>query len=297
MNLKTVYVCYKEIMRIITWNVNGIRSILGKAKDGSKTGTKSKNALIDLLTELAPDVLCLQEIKCSVEHFTGVGPEAGSLGADYKYCYTSCAMKKGYSGTCIISRLPPVKVHDFVIEGREHIQGVDVAKNEGRVICMEFANVCVINVYTPNSKQDLSRLEFRVKEWDMTFRKYVQKVQNNSGKPVVVCGDFNVAPNEIDVHNPKSAKGDHGFTMEERASFETLLHDAGLVDSFRFLHPEKKDSYSWFSPFAQSRSRNKGWRIDHILVSKGIKGKISAGTIHNDFFGSDHVPCSVDINI
>jgi exodeoxyribonuclease-3 len=277
-------------MRITTWNVNGIRSVFCKEKDGTKSKTPiNNNVVTTLLTENDPDVLCLQEIKCSKD--VDISNTLGLTDLGYQFCGVNCAIsKKGYSGTCIISKKTPISV----IVGFGDFNNAEELNNEGRVLTVEYEKVFVVNVYTPNSKPDLSRLEFRVNVWDKIFRDYCTHLQ--SKKPIIVCGDFNVAPEDIDVNNPKSAKGSHGFTVQEKTSFKSLLDGASLVDSYRTLHKETV-AYTWYSPFARSRERNKGWRIDHILVSSRVKNKISKCEVLGDFFGSDHVPCTLDIKV
>lgn len=263
-------------MRVITWNVNGLRSVLSKEKNGTKhSGHIENNVVYALLKEQDPDILCLQEIKCNA------APPMKLVELGYKYCsFNYATVRKGYSGTCIICKEQPLS----------ETMGIGESANEGRVLTVEFDKFYVVNVYTPNSKPDLSRLEFRVNVWDKAFREYVQRLQKH--KYVIVCGDFNVAPDNIDVNNPKSAEGSHGFTKAERESFKLL----DLCDSFRYLHKDAV-AYSWFSPFANSRAKNKGWRIDHLLVSKKLQAKLTSADIHGEYYGSDHVPCSVNILI
>lgn len=271
--------------KVITWNVNGVRSVMCKEKNGIKhTKPIPNNVLVTLLVEQQPDVLCLQEIKCGADVKIAETLDLASLG--YEHISVNCSKaRKGYSGVCIISKTTPLKViHDF--------GDYNTDKNlndEGRVLTAEYDKFYVTTVYTPNSKPDLSRLPYRVSQWDATFNGFIQHLQAH--KPVITCGDFNVAPEEIDVNNPKTAAGSHGFTIEERQSFKDLISQSLLIDTFRFLHPTKV-AYSWFSPFAKSRERNKGWRIDHVLVSKKLKSKIAEAEILGDYFGSDHVPCS-----
>lgn len=277
-------------MRVITWNVNGIRSIVCKQKDGNKHPTPIKeNVLYTLLDGMKPDVVCLQEIKCSAD----INNLLDLQGLGYRYCEMNCATsRKGYSGTCILSKVKPLSVtHGFgLVSGTGEYD--DSFDNEGRVITIELANIYIVNVYTPNSKADLSRLDYRINKWDNAFRAYCMYLQEK--KPIIVCGDLNVAPNNIDVHNPKSAKGSHGFTIEERESFGKLLSEANLVDTYRVVNKDML-GYSWFSPFAQSRKHNKGWRIDFILLSKILEHDIVSSMILSEYYGSDHIPCSLDL--
>lgn len=275
-------------MRVITWNVNGVRSVLCKEKDGKKHTSKiPNNVLAALIQENNPDVVCLQEVKCGPDVDIAHALKLKDLG--YKYCGINCAtVRKGYSGTCTISKAPPLAV----TFGFGYFNTDPLLNNEGRIITTEYEGVYVVNVYTPNSKSDLSRLDFRVKTWDLVFREYCATLQNK--KPIIVCGDLNVAPEDIDVNNPKSAKGSHGFTTDERVSFKELLKQASLVDAFRLLHKDRI-AFTWFSPFARSREKNKGWRIDHILVSSRLSSKVGSTEVLGSFYGSDHVPFTVDI--
>lgn len=278
-------------MRIITWNVNGIRSVFSKDKTGQKHGKSAikENVLYTLLKETNVDVLCLQEIKCSAD--VDIAGTLGLKDLGYEYCGIHCATsRKGYSGTCTISKKKPLSE----IYGFGEFNTMEEFNNEGRMVTTEYEKCFVINVYTPNSKPDLSRLEWRTQKWDKLFREYCTFLQ--SKKPIIVCGDFNVAPQDIDVNNPKSAKGSHGFTVEEKTSFKQLLLEASLIDSFRTLYKDTV-AYSWFSPFAKSREKNKGWRIDHLLVSKSLQSKLVNSGILGEYFGSDHVPCVCDIKV
>jgi exodeoxyribonuclease-3 len=277
-------------MRIITWNVNGIRSVLTKEKDGTKHSKPVENNVISaLLQEQAPDVLCLQEIKCGFDINVGAMFKLNELG--YQAVYTNCStVKKGYSGVCVISKSKPL----HVFQGFSDFNNDHMFNNEGRMLTMEYDNCYVVNVYTPNSKHDLSRLDFRVNEWDVQFRNFIEHLSKT--KHVIVSGDLNVAPQEIDLSNPKANHNSHGFTLQERQSFHTLLQSAQLVDAFRHLNP-RTAKYSWFSPFAKSRERNKGWRIDHVLVSRKLASNLESSEILSDYFGSDHVPCLLDVSI
>lgn len=248
-------------MKIISWNVNGIRSILSK-------GTIMR----DFINVESPDIVCLQEIRC------GQSFDFASAFPDYEYRFINTATKPGYSGTCILSKIKPKKV----------TYGDD---DEGRLIIAEYAKFVLMCMYVPNSKPDLSRLEYRCKTWEPTIRANVKEQKN----PVILCGDFNVAPNEIDLHNPKQSKGKHGFTSEERGEFAALLSECTMIDVFREMHPSKV-AYTWFSNFAKSRERNKGWRIDHFVVSQKIFSRVLQVDILGNVKGSDHVPISVIIN-
>jgi exodeoxyribonuclease-3 len=271
--------------KIITFNVNGLRSILTKAKNGTKLGTKAcnDNVITRLLDEIQPDVLCLQEVRCnSNQDLTCLNLQTRG----YEYFTLHCAQRKGYSGTAIISKKKPLHVQYGFLEYDD---------NEGRSITVEYDNYQVINVYVPNSKADLSRLDFRINTWDVMLRQHINMLQNKHPlKPVILCGDLNVAHENIDVHNSKTAIGSHGFTQEERNSFKNFLTANNMVDAFRNQHSSLQE-YSWFSPFAQSRKYNKGWRIDYILVQKELIPYVEDTKILSDYYGSDHVPCFISL--
>jgi exodeoxyribonuclease-3 len=281
------------MVKIISFNVNGIRSIITKEKDGTKHKEYVANNVIStLLQEEDPDVLCLQEIRCSdtlnisqILHLEEKG---------YHIVGQNCSkVKAGYSGTLVISKISAV----LVIKDFPNLPPSHVLNGEGRIITVEYPKFVLINVYVPNSKPDLSRLEFRINEWEASVRTHINDVRKKYNKPVVMCGDLNVAPNEIDLHNPKGSKGKHGFTEEERKAFARLLEECDVVDAYRFLHPTEKNEYSWWSNFANSRGKNKGWRIDIHVVSKSIAKKIKEAKIHQEYYGSDHAPISLTIAI
>ncbi len=233
-----------------------------------------------------PDVLCLQETKSERNQVEIDLP-------DY-HEYWSSAATRGYSGTAIFSRTEPLSVkYGFpsAIERRFNLVD-DASRNsttEGRVITAEFANFHIVSVYTPNSKEDLSRLQFRANHWDPAFLAHCKALEEK--KPVVFCGDLNVAHTELDLANPKTNKGRHGFTTEERQGFQALL-DAGFVDTFR-LFREGNGHYTWWSHFANARARNIGWRIDYVLVSSALRDAVTSADIHPDVTGSDHCPVSI----
>lgn len=283
-------------MKVITFNVNGIRSMLTKDKSGKKHDKPIVNNVIrELLKEQSPDLLCMQEIKCTSSDID-IAVALGLKELGYVSCEVNCAVKRGYSGTCIISKKAPLKVLRGFMGFNDNVE----LNDEGRVLTFEYDNVIVVNVYTPNSKPDLSRLEWRVMTWDRTMAEYIQHLQETTKKPVILCGDMNVAPADIDVNNPKSAKGSHGFTESEKQSFEALLDETEMVDAYRVVHPTKV-AYTWFSPFSKSKDadgyRDKGWRIDHFLVSCKAKNKIKKVDVLPQYWGSDHVACSLDIDI
>lgn len=249
-------------MRFVSWNVNGFRACLGKG-------------FMESFAALDADVFCLQETKMQV----------GQVEVDlpgYQQ-YWNSADKKGYSGTAVFCREQPEAVtYDMGIEEHDH---------EGRVITLEFPLFYLVTVYTPNSKRELERLAYRM-QWEDDFREYLLRLE--AKKPVVVCGDLNVAHTEIDLKNPKTNRHNAGFTDEERAKFTQLLA-AGFTDSFRYLYPDKTGIYSWWSYLRKARDTNAGWRIDYFLVSESVKEKISEAAIHNEIYGSDHCPVSLDL--
>ena len=264
-------------MKLYSWNVNGIRAVL------------TKGALQDFIKKHDPDVLCLQETKA----------ERGQVEFDlpqYDEHFFS-AVKKGYSGTAILSKVKPIRYIDgfpsdiidqFAVTGDEYGD----PNQEGRVIAAEFTDYWVVTVYTPNSKGDLSRLSLRYDHWDRAFLAYVQQLE--ALKPVLFCGDLNVAHAEIDLANPKANVGKHGFTDEERERFQDFLN-AGFVDTFRVAHPGVTDQYTWWTHWANARARNVGWRIDYWLASARIADRVGSAQIHPDIMGSDHCPVSIEL--
>jgi exodeoxyribonuclease-3 len=266
-------------MKLYSWNVNGIRAVL------------NKGAFQKFITEHQPDVLCLQETKASRDQFEI------DLSDYHEYWFS--ATKKGYSGTAIFSKTKPLQVRNGFPEDiiKKYSVTGDTYGNpndEGRVMAAEFEKFWVLTVYTPNSKGDLTRLELRHKHWDPAFLAYAKQLE--ASKPVLFCGDLNVAHQEIDLANPKPNIGKHGFTNEEREGFQKFL-DAGFVDTFRTLYPDKKEAYSWWTHWANARARNVGWRIDYWLASNDLKSAIAEAAIHPDVMGSDHCPVSITLNI
>lgn len=248
-------------MKLISWNVNGLRACAGK---GFGESFKALDA----------DVVCLQETKM----------QAGQLDLEFDgyESYWNYADKKGYSGTAIYTRIKPLSVSNDI--------GIDEHDHEGRVITMEFDDFYLVCVYVPNSQDKLKRLTYRMK-WEDDFRSYVSGLAEKKG--IVICGDLNVAHNEIDIKNPASNRHNAGFTDEERGKFNALL-DAGFVDSWRMLNPDTV-KYSWWSYRFKARERNAGWRIDYFIVSESLKDRISGAEIHNEIFGSDHCPVELDL--
>lgn len=249
-------------MKLISWNVNGLRAIWNKGFE-------------NIFKEFAADIFCIQETKM----------QEGQLDIsfeDYEQIFNS-AEKKGYSGTAIFTRVAPISMSKGI--------GIDIYDTEGRVITLEFEKFYLVNCYTPNAQRELTRLEYRM-NWEDAFRKYLKDL--DSKKPVILCGDLNVAHNEIDLKNPKTNRGNAGFTDEEREKFTKLL-ESGFVDSFRYLYPDKTDSYSWWSYMGRAREKNIGWRIDYFVVSNKLKDKIQEAKIHSNIAGSDHCPVELDI--
>ena len=250
-------------MKIVSWNVAGFRAVLKKGFEEFFDGINA-------------DVFCIQESKVELDQFN-----FNKEGYDM-YLYP--AEKKGYSGTLIYSKVKPISV--------SYGMGIEEHDHEGRIITLEFNDFYLVNEYVPNVKRDLSRLDYRM-VWEDDFRKFLKKLEEK--KPVVVCGDFNVAHNEIDIKNAKANIGNAGFTYEERGKFSELL-DAGFIDTFRYLHPEEV-KYSWWSYIGGCRARNIGWRIDYFVTSKDIINKVKGAYIYDDVMGSDHAPIGLDIDL
>lgn len=244
-------------MKFISWNVNGLRAVMGKGFE-------------EYFIQQDADVFCLQEIKLS-EGQLKFYPQGYN-------CVYNYAEKKGYSGTAVFSKKVPLSVK----------HGND---NEGRICALEFDDFWIVNVYTPNSQDELKRLGFRL-EWDEYFRNFVKDL--DSSKPVFICGDMNVAHNEIDIKNPKTNTHNAGFTIEERQSFTKLL-ESGFTDTFRYFYPDLKDAYSWWSYRFHAREKNAGWRIDYWLVSNRYIDHVKESKICSDVFGSDHCPVLITI--
>lgn len=265
-------------MRIASWNVNGIRAV------------HKKNVFLPYLKKHQPDILCLQETKAE-EHESPIDlPE-------YEEFWSS-AKKKGYSGTAIFTKQTPKDVRfgfpDDLVE-KYALAGDNYGNlnEEGRLIALDTGALYVVSVYTPNSKNDLSRLSLRYKKWDPAFLEYMKRLEEK--RPVVFCGDLNVAHNPIDLAHPKQNEGSHGYTKEEREGIDRII-EAGFLDSFRELHPEKENEYTWWSHWSNARARNVGWRIDYIFVSKSLKKHLKSASIHQEIMGSDHCPISIELS-
>ena len=248
-------------MKLISWNVNGIRACLNK---GFSNFFKEVNA----------DIFCLQETKCQ--------PEQINLEFEGYTSYWNSAERKGYSGTAIFTKKQPVNVTYGI--------GIEEHDKEGRIITLEFENFYLVTNYTPNAKRELERLDYRM-VWEDEIRKYLLEL--NKKKPVIMCGDLNVAHEEIDLKNPKTNKGNAGFTNEEREKMTELLN-AGFIDSYRYLYPEKIE-YSWWSYMGHAREKNVGWRIDYFIVSNDFRENIKDATIYTEILGSDHCPVGLEI--
>ena len=264
-------------MKIYSWNVNGIRAVV------------NKGLFQEFIAKEQPDILCLQETKAKQGQAEIDLPE-------YEEFWNS-ADKAGYSGTAIFTKIKPLSVlYGFADGIAEHYgltaDGYGDPTKEGRVLSAEFGDFWLVTVYTPNSKGDLTRLKLRDEQWDPAFLAHVKELEKM--KPVIFCGDLNVAHQEIDLANPKPNVGKHGFTDEERRGFQNFL-DAGFIDTFRALHPGQTDAYSWWTHWANARARNVGWRIDYFLASESLKNHITSADIHADIMGSDHCPVSITL--
>ena len=251
-------------MKLISWNVNGLRACVQKG-------------FLDIFKELNADMFCIQESKL----------QEGQISFELEgyHQYWNYAIKKGYSGTAIFTRREPMSV-TYGIGIEEHDQ-------EGRVITLEFAEFYLVTVYTPNSQSELARLDYRMR-WEDAFLSYLKGLEEK--KPIVFCGDLNVAHKEIDLKNPKTNRKNAGFTDEERGKFSTLLGQ-GFIDTYRYFYPDQEGIYSWWSYRFQARKKNAGWRIDYFCVSESLKEKLVDAKIHTEIMGSDHCPVELDIDL
>jgi exodeoxyribonuclease-3 len=250
-------------MKLISWNVNGLRACVNKG-------------FLNYFHEMNADIFCIQETKLQEGQI--------ELNLDGYFQYWNYAIKKGYSGTSIFTKKKPVSVKYGVGSAEEEA--------EGRVITLEFDKFYLVNVYTPNAKRDLARLDYRL-TWEDHFRHYL--IELDGKKPVILCGDLNVAHNEIDLRNPKSNRKNSGFTEEERGKMTELL-GAGFIDSFRHFYPDKEEEYTWWSYMAKVRERNIGWRIDYFIVSERLKDILKDSQIHSHIMGSDHCPVVLEVD-
>ena len=251
-------------MKFISWNVNGIRACVQKG-------------FLDYFNEADADIFCIQESKMQEGQL--------ELSTPGYYQYWNYAVKKGYSGTAVFTKKEPLSVKYGI--------GIEKHDQEGRVITLEFDSFYFVTVYTPNSQNELARLPYRM-EWEDDFLKYLKKLEET--KPVVFCGDLNVAHKEIDLKNPKTNRKNAGFTDEEREKFTKLL-ESGFIDTFRYFYPDMEGIYSWWSYRFSARAKNAGWRIDYFCVSESLKEKLLDAKIHTDVMGSDHCPIELDIEL
>ncbi len=265
-------------MKLYSWNVNGIRAVL------------NKGAFQPFLKEHDPDILCLQETKAHREQV--------EIDLPGYHEYWNSATKKGYSSTAIFTKAKPLQViNNFPAEIADKYNlkdGFGDPNDEGRVTAAEFEKFWIVTVYTPNSKGDLGRLRLRYEAWDPAFLEYMQSLEKT--KPVLFCGDLNVAHQEIDLARPKENVGKHGFTDEERERFQDFV-DAGFIDTFRMFYPDRTEAFTWWTNWANARARNVGWRIDYWMASASLKKSIKAAEIHPKVMGSDHCPVSIEVEL
>lgn len=250
------------MISLISWNVNGLRACMNKG-------------FMDFLNSTNADIFCIQETKMQ--------PEQADFSFSNYNAFWNSAEKKGYSGTLILSRQKPLSETYGI--------GIEEHDNEGRVIALEFTQFFLVNVYTPNSQRELTRLDYRMR-WEDDFRAFLKDLEHT--KPVVVCGDLNVAHREIDLKNPKQNTKNAGFTIEEREKFSTLL-DSGFIDSYRYFYPDKADVYTWWSYMANARAKNIGWRIDYFLLSTILSNNLKSAEIYSEILGSDHCPVGITL--
>lgn len=248
--------------KLVSWNVNGLRSCMGKG-------------FSDFFNTVDADIFCIQESKLQEGQI--------QLELEGYEQFWNYAVKKGYSGTAIFTRIKPVSSSCGI--------GIEEHDNEGRVITLEFSEYFLVNVYTPNSKRELERLDYRMK-WEDDFRTYLKQLEQT--KPVIICGDMNVAHNEIDIKNPSSNRNNAGFTIQEREKFSELL-EQGYIDTYRSLYPDKTGAYTWWSYMFKARERNVGWRLDYFCISQCLKDRIEAADIYSEVMGSDHCPIGLII--
>lgn len=250
-------------MKLVSWNVNGLRACV-------------KKGFLDYFKEVDADIFCVQETKL----------QEGQIQLDLEgyHQYWNYAEKKGYSGTAVFTKDKPLEVRYGL--------GIEEHDKEGRVITLEYDDFFLVNVYTPNSQRELARLDYRMR-WEDDFRVYLKDLDSN--KPVILCGDLNVAHKEIDLKNPSSNRRNAGFTDEEREKMTQLL-EAGFIDIFRYFYPDKEGAYTWWSYITRARERNAGWRIDYFIVSKRLKDRLKDAQIHSEVMGSDHCPVYLEIN-
>jgi exodeoxyribonuclease III len=250
-------------MKLVSWNVNGLRACV-------------KKGFLDFFNEIDADIFCVQETKL----------QAGQIELEIEgyQQYWNYALKKGYSGTAVFTKIKPISIKYGVSEND--------SEPEGRIITLEFGDFYLVNVYTPNSQRDLARLGFRL-EWEDQIREYLHEL--DKVKPVILCGDLNVAHKEIDLKNPKSNQNNSGFTPEERGKMTSLL-EKGFIDSYRHFYPDREGAYTWWSYMAKIRERNIGWRIDYFITSERLRDHLQSAIIYSEVLGSDHCPVSIEIS-
>lgn len=251
-------------MKLISWNVNGLRACMNKG-------------FMEFFTSIDADIFCLQESKMHKN-------QADFCFNGYEEFWNS-AEKKGYSGTVILSKTKPLNI--------SYDMGIDLHDHEGRIICAEYPHFYLVNVYTPNSQRELARLEYRM-QWEDDFRVYLKNLEKH--KPVIICGDLNVAHQEIDLKNPKTNRKNAGFTDEERGKMTELL-ESGFIDTYRYFYPDKLGAYSWWSYMGKARENNTGWRIDYFLCSSSLSPYLKDATIYPEIFGSDHCPVGLELKL
>lgn len=251
-------------MKLISWNVNGLRACMNKG-------------FMEFFTSIDADIFCLQESKMHKD-------QADFCFNDYEEFWNS-AEKKGYSGTVILSKTKPLNI--------SYDMGIELHDHEGRIICAEYPHFYLVNVYTPNSQRELARLEYRM-QWEDDFRVYLKNLEKH--KPVIICGDLNVAHQEIDLKNPKTNRKNAGFTDEERGKMTELL-GSGFIDTYRYFYPDKTGAYSWWSYMGKARENNTGWRIDYFLCSSSLSPYLKDATIYPEIFGSDHCPVGLELKL
>ena len=254
-------------MKLVSWNVNGLRAVINKG-------------FANFFNEVDADIFCIQETKMQEDQ---IDDNMREIFKEYN-SYWNSAEKKGYSGTAIFTKQKPLNV--------TYGMGIEEHDKEGRIITLEFDKFYMVDCYTPNAKRGLERLDYRV-IWEDEFRKYLLNL--NKTKPVILCGDLNVAHEEIDLKNPKTNRGNAGFTDEEREKMTELLN-AGFTDTFRYLYPNKEDAYTWWSYMFKEKEKNVGWRIDYFIVSKSIEEKIKEASIYSEILGSDHCPIGLEMS-
>lgn len=272
-------------MKIVSWNVNGIRAVI-------------KKGFLDFMNNENPDIICLQEIKANKE-------QVELVLENYPYEFWNSAERKGYSGTAIFSKIKPLNViYNLQLDKKENDKRINEelksVNKEGRVITLEFVDYFLVTVYTPNSKPALERVKLREEQWDQLFLEHCKNLETKNNKPVIFCGDLNVAHKEIDLKNPQSNKttktrpGNAGFTDQERRGFDKII-EKGFVDTFRYFYPDKEGAYSWWSYRFSARAKNIGWRIDYFLISKSLLPKLKSASILSQVLGSDHCPIAIEL--